>query len=90
MRPGVVNAKLRELTEQEITELVYPGAVCRATLLVSAFDAPGAKGVTCLLQNIQLLRDGDRLVAKRDASSDFSATEDSDFGESEGDDEEGW
>ena len=89
MRPGVVNAKLRELTEQEITELVYPGAVCRATILVSAFDAPGAKGVTCLLQNIQLLRDGDLLVAKRDASSDFTATEDSDFSESESE-EEGW
>jgi hypothetical protein len=88
MRPGVVNAKLRELTEQEITELVYPGAVCRATILVSTFDGQGAKGVTCLLQNIQLLRDGERLIAKRDASSDFTATDDSDFGTEDG--EEGW
>lgn len=80
-KPGVVNGALRELTDSEVTELVYPGAVCRATIIASAFEVKNPngsvlkKGVTLMLQNVQLLRDGNRLVAKRSASNDFEATE---------------
>lgn len=74
-KPGVVDGKLRELSDEEIAERLYPGAICRATVLLGAFDVPGKRGVNVTLQNIQVLRDGARLVAKREAKNDFEATE---------------
>lgn len=74
-KPGIVDAKLRDLSDEEIAERLYPGAICRATVLLGAFDVPGKRGVNVTLQNIQVLRDGTRLVAKRDAKDDFEATE---------------
>lgn len=77
-KPGVVDAKLRDLGDEEIAERLYPGAICRATILLGAFDVPGKRGINVTLQNIQVLRDGNRLVAKREAKNDFEATETSD------------
>jgi hypothetical protein len=84
-KPGVVDQTCRLMTDDDVNEKLYSGAICRATVLISTFEAKGQKGVNLFLQNIQLLGAGTKIGGgARDPGSDFEATETSeaaaDFG----------
>lgn len=78
--PGVVDrfkdpatGKARVITD---ASEVYPGCYVRASLTAFAYDTNGNKGVSFGLNNIQKLRDGERLDGRRAATDDFEALED--------------
>lgn len=69
-RPGIVDSDLQPITEPMD---FYPGCICRASVVPFAFDKKGSKGVSFLLNNIQKLKDGDRLDGKKRAEDEFDA-----------------
>ena len=70
MRPGLIDRDNAPITNADD---FYPGCYARATITAYAYDNKG-KGVAFGLQNLQKLRDGDRLDSRTDASEDFGAT----------------
>ena len=57
-------------------DAVYPGAIVRASLSAFGYDVKGNKGVGFGLNNIQFVRDGERLDGSRNARDEFAADED--------------
>ena len=68
MRPGVIDRDRTPITDYEE---VYPGCYARATITSYAYDVSGGRGVAFGLQNLQKVKDGDRLDSRTDASEDF-------------------
>jgi hypothetical protein len=52
---------------------VYPGSYIRGSIRAYAYDVRGNKGVTFNLNNVQFLRDGERLDSSVDARDEFEA-----------------
>jgi hypothetical protein len=73
-KPGIVDKDRDELDEDE----VYAGAIMRVTFVARAFDTEGNKGVHFLLNNVQKVADGERLVQQADAADDFAENGDDD------------
>jgi hypothetical protein len=67
-RPGVVFPDLTVVTEEQY---VYPGMWVRAHLRTYTYDKPN-RGVSFGLQNVQLVRDGERLDGGRRAAEVFA------------------
>ena len=70
-RPGVVFPDLTVVTEEQY---VYPGMWVRAHLRTYTYDKPN-RGVSFGLQNVQLVRDGERLDGGRRAEEVFAPVE---------------
>ena len=74
-QPGMVEAFADPTTGLpqviEDANALYPGAVVRASIRAFAYDAGGNKGVSFGLNNLQKLRDGDRLDSRVAATSEF-------------------
>jgi hypothetical protein len=79
-QPGVVDRKARPLEPKEI----YSGCEVRVTYGVWPYDTEGNKGVTLFLNNVQLVKKGERLAGRPDASDDFEEMEGED-GSDDGD-----
>lgn len=62
--------------DDEIESELYPGAVVRASIAFFDYDVSGNRGVGVGLNNIQKLRDGDRLDSYVAAEDEFDADED--------------
>lgn len=76
-KPGIVDENLNEILDPEE---VYSGCWGRASISFYAFNTNGNKGVGVGLNNIQKLKDGDRLGATRaSAESDFCDDFEDDF-----------
>ena len=76
-KPGIVDENLNEILDPEE---VYSGCWGRASISFYAFNTNGNKGVGVGLNNIQKLKDGDRLGAVRaSAESDFCDDFEDDF-----------
>lgn len=74
--PGIVDADRNLiLTRSE----VYSGVYGRASISFYAFNSSGNKGIACGLNNLQKIRDGEPLVGKASAESDFASDEYDDF-----------
>lgn len=91
-RPGVVDRFGKEITAE--SGKFYAGCYAVATVVCSAFDKDGGKGVTFYLNNLKKTKDGDEFSSRTKATDDFtfeeeSAVEESDSSES-GDDAPGW
>lgn len=78
-RPGLVYAHAAEATkkpalvpESEILRVFYAGAVVRASLTAYAYDKNGNKGVSLSLNNLQKIRDGERLDNRTAAEDEFT------------------
>ena len=72
-KPGIVDKDLNEILDPDE---VYSGSWGRASINFYAFDSNGNRGVGVGLNNIQKLKDGDRLGAARaSAEEDFSSEE---------------
>jgi hypothetical protein len=54
---------------------IYPGAIVRASLRAFGYDKAGNKGVSFALNNLQKLRDGDRLDGRVSAANEFDVVE---------------
>lgn len=83
MRPGIIDRDRAPITDPED---FYPGCFARATITAYAYDNVG-KGVAFGLQNLQKIKDGDRLDSRTDAAEDFGdAVDDAWLGDEGGDD----
>lgn len=71
-QPGLVDHRLQPITAERD---FYAGCYARAEVLAYAYDSAGNKGVGFALQNIQKLRDGDRLSGRKDAEDVFDAVD---------------
>lgn len=80
-RPGVVSiypdpnngGKPTPITDPE---LIYPGCFVKASVRAFAYDVKGNKGVSFNLNNVQKLRDGERLDGRTKAEDEFDADQD--------------
>jgi len=70
--PGVVDRRAKPITDRSE---FYSGALARVTYAVWPYDSNGNKGVTLLLNNVQKIKDGERLSGKPSAEEDFDAVE---------------
>ena len=68
MRPGLIFLDRTPITDPED---FYPGCYARATITAYAYDNVG-KGVALGLQNLQKIKDGDRLDSRTNPEDDFS------------------
>lgn len=75
-QPGVVDRRVKPILDPEI---VYSGCYCKFSLSFYPYSASGNNGVACGLNNIQFIRDGERLAGGTTPEQDFEAMEDQDF-----------
>lgn len=93
-RPGVIDRDKSPIGPEHGNEdLIYPGAICRATVNVWSYGGKGSKstkykGVGIGLLNLQKLRDGERLDNRVAAEDDFDDDADSEWQDDVGDDDE--
>ena len=71
-KPGIVDKYLREITNEEE---VYSGCYGRASITFYAYNSNGNKGIACSLNNLQKIKDGERLSGRASARSDFKGFE---------------
>jgi hypothetical protein len=77
-RPGVVSTfRGPDGKPQLITDpaQIYSGCIVKAQIYAHAYDSAGNKGVTFFLNNVQKIRDGERLDGRIDARDAFEATD---------------
>lgn len=74
-RPGIVNRQVEDILDQ--TE-VYSGCYCNVDVNFYAFAREGNKGIAVGLNNIQKVKDGERLAGGRSAKDAFSVLDDDD------------
>lgn len=82
-RPGLVDKHGKEITKE--SGKFYAGCFAVATLVCSAFDKDGGKGVTFYLNNIKKTRDGEEFSSRTKAEDDFEFEEGSDDDEEDQD-----
>jgi hypothetical protein len=77
-QPGTVYAyagpdgkKPAQMPTDKIKAELYPGAIVRASVTAFAYDTSGNRGVSFGLNNIQKVRDGDRLDNRVAAENEF-------------------
>jgi hypothetical protein len=70
--PDPVSGKPMPITNPEE---IYPGAVVKASLTPYWYDVDGNKGIAWGLNNLQKIRDGDRLDGRIAAEDEFAADE---------------
>ncbi|HBE99386.1 MAG TPA: DUF2815 domain-containing protein [Firmicutes bacterium] len=72
-KPGVVDTNLNDIIDEEE---VYSGCYGRASITFYAYNFNGNKGIACSLNNLQKVKDGERLSGKPTAKSDFANADD--------------
>lgn len=72
-QPGLVYADLTKVSQEDIQKVFYAGAIVRASLTAYGYDRSGNKGVTFGLNNMQKIRDGERLDNRAAAEDEFTA-----------------
>lgn len=76
-RPGVVSIVPDPNTGKpmviEDEEKVYPGVIARVSVTFYPFSVSGNKGVGVGLNNVQIVRDGERLDSRLDPTDEFEA-----------------
>lgn len=74
-RPVVLDRRKAAVSADD--GLIYSGCYVNASLAAAGFDAQAKKGVTCYLNGVQFVRDGERLSGY-DATADFDEIDDED------------
>lgn len=77
-KPGVVDQMVRPILDPE---MIYSGCILNTSVNFYGFNSAGNIGISCSLQNIQLVADGERLSGKKPASATFSAVTEEDLAE---------
>lgn len=73
--PQIVDRALETITDHT---KVYSGCYVRASITMYAFSVSGNRGIACGLNNLQKVSDGESLMGRTSAASDFDALEDED------------
>jgi hypothetical protein len=73
--PFVVDAQCNPILDRSD---FYSGCYGRASVNFYAYSASGNRGIACGLNNLQKLRDGERLGGRTSAEEDFGGLEDAD------------
>jgi hypothetical protein len=75
--PNKINPKTGKPMPMTIEDedAVYPGVIVRASVTAFTYDTAGNRGVSFALNNIQVIRDGDRLDSRVAAESEFESDE---------------
>ena len=73
--PGIVGLDCSPILDRNE---VYPGCYCRVSLSFYAYNFNGNRGIACGLNNIQKVRDGERLGNRSSAEDDFGGLDDGD------------
>ncbi len=63
----------RIMSDEEIKKEIYPGAIVRASVSAFGYETSGNRGVSFGLNNVQKLRDGERLDNRKPADQEFDA-----------------
>lgn len=72
-RPGVIDAmKQPVFTEEDI----YSGCLCRISVDAFAYEYQGNRGVSLGLNNVQVLRKGEKIAGRKAAEQEFSEWKD--------------
>ena len=74
-KPGIVDKDLNEILDPDE---VYSGSWGRASINFYAFNSNGNRGIACALNNLQKVRDGERLGGRVSAEEDFAGLDDED------------
>lgn len=88
-KPGIVNRNNEPADNDDLDELCYSGAYFHVSVNFYAFDTDGNKGIAAGLNNVMLVKKGDRLDGMTAATEEFKdfATDDfADEGEDDFDD----
>lgn len=72
-RPQIVDRRVEKIVDEDE---VYSGCYCNVTVNFYAYANNGNKGIAAGLNNIQKVKDGERLSGGSNASEDFDALED--------------
>lgn len=72
-QPGIVNRKVEDILDQNE---VYSGCYCNVDVNFYAFSKEGNKGIAVGLNNIQKVKDGERLSGGRSAKEAFEVLPD--------------
>ncbi len=74
-RPGLVSIVPDPATGKPMViddpEQAYPGVIARVSVTFYTYDVSGNKGVGVGLNNVQIVRDGERLDSRLDQSDEF-------------------
>ena len=74
-QPGIVDLNRQPVLDRNE---VYSGCYCRVSLTFFAFNSNGNRGIACGLNNLQKVRDGERLGGRISAEEDFAGLDDDD------------
>lgn len=74
-QPGIVNRRVEKILDRDE---VYSGCYCNVSVNFYAFSNEGNKGVAVGLNNIQKVKDGERLSGGSSAEEDFEVLDDED------------
>ena len=74
--PGIVDADRQPILDHSE---VYSGVYGRASITFYAFNANGNRGITCSLNHLQKIKDGDALGGRSSAEDDFATEDKEDF-----------
>lgn len=72
-KPGIVDADCQAIIDPDE---VYSGCFGRASINFYAFNSNGNKGIACSLNNLQKIKDGERLGGHASAAEDFADEDD--------------
>ncbi len=73
--PGIVDLDRCPILDRNE---VYSGCYCRVSLTFYAFNSNGNRGIACGLNNLQKVRDGERLGGRMSAEEEFAGLDDED------------
>ena len=73
--PGIVDLARNPILDRSE---VYSGCYCRVSISFYAFNSNGNRGIACSLNNLQKVRDGERLGGRASAEEDFAGLDDED------------
>ena len=73
--PGIVDLNCNPILDRNE---VYSGCYCRVSLTFYAFNSNGNRGIACGLNNLQKVRDGERLGGRVSAETEFAGLDDDD------------
>lgn len=71
--PGIVDKNREEITDRAE---IYSGVYGRASISFYAYNTNGNKGIACRLNNLQKIRDGERINGRMSAQDDFADVDD--------------
>jgi hypothetical protein len=87
-RPPDVIARDKSEISKKVgnTKEIYPGAICRATIVIYDYDVKGGRGITVGMNNVQKLAEGPRIDNRKKAADDFDDDGEAEFLDDDGED----